>query len=81
MVSLLSLYYLSISLLSHHSPISTRKVDDDSQLVGIGRDLSDREKSLLIAACIKVGLLAVFKNHCYIFGEKIFKQVGGGQQV
>ena len=53
-------------------------IDDQSQWVKIQREFTKKEKSLLMGACLKVGILAIFQNHCYKFGERLFKQIWGG---
>ena len=41
--------------------------------------LTKAEKRLLIATVIKFATVAMFKNHFYGFGQKIFQQLEGGQ--
>ena len=52
--------------------------DDDSQWVRKNKTFSDSEKAKLMGACLKIGTKAVFDNHCYKFGPKLYKQVYGG---
>ena len=40
--------------------------------------LTKAEKRLLIAMVIKLATVAMFKNHFYGFGQKIFQQLEGG---
>ena len=41
-------------------------------------DPSDREKRILLAACIAIGVREVFVNHAYSFGGNLCQQLIGG---